>query len=188
MGKENPIEGGKNSFYKIYLVSPMNVLEPIPMETFIARHKESDRDEFLGTHQNPFLIVFLPETKTAETKDPSAETAMVNMNQDGPPVSLNEFVYELKLEEREMLKIGRSPSRDICVPVPQVSRTHIVLSRSAEGQWALMDAKSTCGTAINQKRIFPGSRYPLVNGTMITLASAVDFKFHTPEGILSMLG
>lgn len=49
--------------------------------------------------------------------------------------------------------IGRSKRSDIVIDVPEVSRSHGVLTRYADGSWTIADADSEDGVFVNGKRV-----------------------------------
>ena len=49
--------------------------------------------------------------------------------------------------------IGRSPSSDIVIYMPSVSKLHASLQRDGDGDWTLSDLRSRDGTYINGDEI-----------------------------------
>lgn len=64
--------------------------------------------------------------------------------------------------------IGRSPSSDIVLNYPTVSRSHAVLIRSDDGSWSITDIGSKGGLAINARTVEGQS--PVYPGDIINLA------------------
>jgi pSer/pThr/pTyr-binding forkhead associated (FHA) protein len=69
--------------------------------------------------------------------------------------------------------IGRSDDADCVLPDPNISRRHAELRRSADGQWEIVDMKSTNGIKVNGRRL-PSSS--LRDGDQVTLGTTT-FRF-----------
>ena len=62
--------------------------------------------------------------------------------------------------------VGRSPSCDVCIDFPTVSRNHAVLTRYDDGSWSITDTGSKSGTLINGEAV---DIYALQPGDIINI-------------------
>lgn len=63
------------------------------------------------------------------------------------------------------ITIGRSPSCDVVIPVPVISRQHAVLTTVGNGQWRIADTKSASGISVNGQ--------PLEAGQIISIGDEI---------------
>ncbi|MGF1580312.1 MAG: FHA domain-containing protein [Gemmataceae bacterium] len=81
---------------------------------------------------------------------------------------------------RDDMTIGRLESCDVCLRLPNVSKTHCRLMYN-NGWWYIQDAGSTNGTKVNGARIT--TRTMLHPGHEITLAKRTwTIEYEAPEG------
>ncbi len=85
---------------------------------------------------------------------------------DLPPlrlVPLHAELPPLSLEPGRSATVGRSGSRSLVLPAPEVSRLHAEVLAGA-GQWLVVDLDSRAGTRIEEQRIAAGVPTPLRDG------------------------
>jgi predicted component of type VI protein secretion system len=73
---------------------------------------------------------------------------------------------------------GIDPEIDLSVPPadPGVSRLHVVLLKSADGTWSVIDPGSANGTAVNGSEIPHGQLVPLRDGDRIHLGAWTELR------------
>lgn len=84
-----------------------------------------------------------------------------------------------QFENKSVIIIGRSPSCDIVIQDPQVSRKHVELQLNSKGEWQLVN-HGTNGTFVNGTAFYGGT---LTDGTIFQLAwGGPLLKFETGLG------
>ena len=86
---------------------------------------------------------------------------------------------EIRLESDE-LSIGRSSRCDIRIPTRSVSGHHLTLSRH-DGQWSVIDERSTNGTTVNGAALPSGQPRRLEPGDVVKIGE-VQLGFDAPHG------
>jgi FHA domain len=84
--------------------------------------------------------------------------------------------WEVEIPAGSSQLIGRdlsSPAAATLAPHDNVSRRHVTVTVTRDGQASLTDEDSTNGTFVNDERTTPGQRVPLRDGDILRLASDV---------------
>ena len=81
------------------------------------------------------------------------------------PDGTQRLVYEFR---RDVVRIGRRRSSDVCLPDPAVSLDHAQLARAGP-EFFLVDEGSTNGTRLGPRRIEPGRRSAVRTGDILQL-------------------
>lgn len=74
-----------------------------------------------------------------------------------------EFLFRVAKTDRNFfpaITIGKAVSNDICLPLPNISKIHLLITKSENG-WALCDHFSIHGTWLNKEKIRSGEKYLL---------------------------
>ena len=77
---------------------------------------------------------------------------MVTMTFISPTEAAAPEAMEIRLDQRELLRLGRDPSNDVFLDAPQISRFHAQVEQ-ANGAYQLVDLQSTNGTFINDSPV-----------------------------------
>ena len=143
------------------------------------------RDEFLAKYTDPVFIVshFTEEDKEGKRtrlKTRASDESFVPFSV--ARVAKREGVNPFK----SMITIGRGQANDICIPVPQISKTHAYIETGERGELSITDAGSTNGTRVRGLWLDKKVSVPLEDGDEVVLG-VVICSFHTPEGFYAFL-
>ncbi len=69
--------------------------------------------------------------------------------------------------------IGRLPECDLCLPFPEVSRSHTCIKKTEMGEWAVEDLNSVNGTILNRFRLNSGSPQRVTHGDVIQIGNVI---------------
>ncbi|MGC1247376.1 MAG: adenylate/guanylate cyclase domain-containing protein [Spirulinaceae cyanobacterium] len=69
--------------------------------------------------------------------------------------------------------IGRLPECDLCLPFPEVSRSHTCIKKIGGGEWAVEDLNSVNGTILNRFRLNSDSPQNVTHGDVIQIGNVV---------------
>jgi pSer/pThr/pTyr-binding forkhead associated (FHA) protein len=85
------------------------------------------------------------------------------------------------------VSIGRTRTNDIQIDDPSISKFHAYFRLDAQGAVeAIVDAESTNGTFVNDRRLDPKEPAPLAEGDRVVLGG-LSFSFHTAQGFYDLL-
>jgi len=71
---------------------------------------------------------------------------------------------------QDIVTVGRHPMCDLVLKETYISRQHVQFIRN-KTKWFIMDLGSNNGTYLGSKRLKKKSRYPLINGQIVTLGT-----------------
>src|SRR5690348_6246107 len=93
---------------------------------FVARHGSMSRTRFLDKHKRPVLLI-TSEAYAGQTDSKSTD-ALHGSGVHRAPASLPFFLYPIEKREgantTPAVTVGRSPTNDIVIPDPGISRIH----------------------------------------------------------------
>ncbi|MCO5169934.1 MAG: DUF4388 domain-containing protein [Planctomycetes bacterium] len=85
----------------------------------------------------------------------------------------------------DVVTVGRIGA-DICLPLPTVSKRHLLLERR-HGRWSVSDAGSSNGTRVAGKKVRWGETVALADGDIIGVADHVWLQLMLPDALLASL-
>ena len=137
------------------------------------------------------LLVWTVSSEMTAPADPDNVT-LWNSSPSRPRVG-NPLVFELRKGESKAnafameVTVGRILTNDIVIDDGTVSRFHAYFRQEYRtGAWQLIDACSSNGTAVNQKKISPEEAAVVADGAKITFGS-VETIFYLPQSFLARL-
>ena len=87
-----------------------------------------------------------------------------------------------------MICLGRAANNDIVIANKTVSKLHTYFVLSAEGDsYQIVDANSTNGTLVNNKRLVAYKNKPLFNRDNIQFGPSIQMVYLTSEGFYDLL-
>ncbi|MEM1201764.1 MAG: FHA domain-containing protein [Acidobacteriota bacterium] len=81
-----------------------------------------------------------------------------------------------------LVSVGRSPSNDVTLAVPTVSKVHGYFAFEGDG-WGFTDHGSSNGSCLNRRRLKARETYTLGSGDVLRLGPEVNLRFMTPEAL-----
>jgi len=81
-----------------------------------------------------------------------------------------------------LVSIGRSASNDVAVAVDSVSKVHGYFVRDGIA-WSFTDHGSTNGSLIGDRKVEPGEKVLLFDGSVLQLGLEVMLEYLSPEGL-----
>ncbi len=145
--------------------------------------------EFARQCTAPALVLYIPidEWMGFNTSVRSTQEIMDSIDEDESEFSL--AVRWVEKSDRnpyaDRISLGRSGTCDIVVRQPSVSKLHAHFLR-ADGGWAIRDANSRNGVAVNKQRIDASRPTPLAFGDTVTFGK-VDARFVDGAGLYALL-
>jgi hypothetical protein len=86
------------------------------------------------------------------------------------------------------IMLGRSEVNDVVVPNRSVSKLHAYFQQdAATGLFSIVDARSTCGTTVNELPIPPGESTPLESGAQLLFGQAVPALFFSSRDFFNYM-
>ena len=118
------------------------------------------------------------------------ETAYSSRNQFLSEIGESSKVYFLAKDAdqpyQDRITLGRTPSTDVFLPVPTISRLQVCFEKSDE-TWQIKDLGSTNGTHVGGKRLENQETLDLGNAMQIGLGPHVRARFFTRQGFELLL-
>lgn len=108
----------------------------------------------------------------AHKQEPKSQEVFVNVNQQGVPVNLFDF-----LEKDNALTVGRAEDNNVRLPHPTISRNHAIIKKVGPGSYTLTDLDARNGTYVNGVQIY--GTIPLLPEDVISIGP-YEFRLTTP--------
>lgn len=86
-----------------------------------------------------------------------------------------------------MITVGRSPTNDLVLDAPGVSKVHAFFASDPEGGITLVDAGSSYGTRVGQTNLRPRTQKVTLQGGELLVIGGVQAYFHTPGTLHALL-
>ena len=156
-----------------------------PYTQFAQEHKSLSQDEFLAKVDVPHILV----TERQAVRDEEAGFMTVKFTKEVLSESAEAQTFVLPVRKRPeanafamMVTVGRAPNNDLVLDHQKVSKFHAYFKQIGE-KWAICDANSRNGTAVDGLALQAQIAHPLKSGSKIKLAKVIDLVFLTPAGL-----
>ena len=153
------------------------------MAEFLQTEKDTSADDFTSRFQHGFLLVSKTPSEEHDggprpfhTRD--AEQAREQIIRSQGDADLYSVVSS-KPNGAPTVTIGRTPSNDIVLDSPSVSKFHAYFRVGANGSCTLHDPGSKNGTKVNGVRLEKGQPVTVSGGETIVFGNAFEATFHT---------
>ena len=155
------------------------------------RAATTTREQFVEQFPAPALLAMVGGT------DPALDQEMLDPNRSGVQLltvsiksrSVLRYLGKLAFIAKRpgnpfthLVSIGRSASNDITVAVDSVSKVHGYFVRDGVA-WSFTDHGSTNGSLLGDRKIEPGDKVLLFEGSVLQLGLEVMLEFLGPEGL-----
>lgn len=157
----------------------------LPMEAYLDDARSLDPEAFAARHGAAFLL--LTATGLSQPADTSSTRLQLLEDEDGASAhtaDLAILVYPVR-SAVHIATLGRSPTNDVVIPDPSISRLHAFVKRTETGGFLVLDAGSTNGTMVNGASVLArghGPATPLKAGDSVRLGQ-VQFTFVDARGL-----
>ena len=170
---------------------------------FVRRFHGLAREEFLSANPHPFLLgdphgLVGQEAafRTCTLSEPIEVDDVVDRPTDKNPkpgrALVPEQIYPIVKRPGtpfpHMISVGRSANNDIVLAFPAVSKLHAFFSHVPEtGEWTLVDAESSNGTFLDDRRLVAHERYAVADGTRLVFGD-IGLGWISSETMFESLG
>ena len=114
--------------------------------------------------------------KSTSTESQTATTLIVEIRQQATSTPTN------------MIYVGRAADNDIVLADHTVSKLHAYfLPAEKGGSYQIVDANSTNGTMLNNRRLVPYQNHSIFNGDLIRFGPAIQMVYLSPEGFYELV-
>ncbi len=118
----------------------------------------------------------VPGEISPATESQIAETLVIEIHKQASTAPAN------------MICVGRAANNDIVLASNTVSKLHTYFLASEDGEsYEIVDANSTNGTVVNNRRLIAHKNQPLVNRDQIQFGPSIHMIYLTPKGFYDLL-
>jgi len=164
---------------------------------FVKEVSKLDHSRFLQIITTPALIFNhkfekLPEFEQAKKTDAFFEHMTVeDLNFEQSDTPFEEAIEFLGKSERnpfqQLITLGRASNNDIVINDPTISKVHVFFVKNPEGQWQIIDKRSTNHTYLDGMQLNVDKKYNLYENSLISFGFKIRANFYTPQGLWSYL-
>lgn len=172
-----------------------------PWKEFSEEHRSWTRERFATVFGHSFLLIEAVDSGTAERMFKTGalsrpEAGVVAALASARAVDAARATGDLRVFEIVRnpgprpfphVTVGRTPTNDIVLANPAVSKCHAIIRLDADGVHRLVDAGSTNGTWLNGRCLQPHEPQPLVDGCHVRFANVYAADFYSPGGLHRLL-
>lgn len=160
----------------------------VPLQDLLKLRTSLSREAFLLQHPSPVLLI--PRASNLENDPFRTQVLPVDAPDAPSPVAQFSVAPVQKRRgapQQSFVWVGREPGCDVVLAYEGVSKLQAHFSRRPDGELELLDANSTNGTFVNDKRLAANEPAVMKDQTRLRFGP-VSVRFRTAAGLWDELG